>query len=80
MSTTRSARPRPKVDARLEDDPLYRRISVSVTQELDEKLKEFRIAISRGRLLSEAETIRQLLEFALEKHPRPAHAQRKPPR
>ncbi len=67
-------------DARLVPDPMYRRISVSITQEIDQKLLEFRLAISRGRRLPEAETVRQLLDFALENHPRPLHAQRKTPR
>jgi hypothetical protein len=59
---------------------MYRRISVSLTHDLDEKLLEFRLAISRGRIVPEAETVRQLLEYALENHPRPMPVPRKKPR
>ena len=60
----------------LDADPTIRRMSVSLTHDLHEKLLEFRLAISRGRPLPEAEAVRQLLEYALENHPRPAPVQR----
>jgi len=54
-----------------EDAKLYRRMSFMITRPQDTEFLAFRLAISHGRPLSEAEAARQLFDWALKNHPRP---------
>lgn len=52
------------------DEPFTRKVNFASTASLDDGLLRFRIAITRGgRMPSESDAVRQLLDFAIKGHP-----------